>query len=321
MLVASGFDEDAIQYDEKKHLITTPRIGGDSPRGLLIYTDTLIVMATTRAELSGNLFTLIMGIKNISFIECVDYIAEIVEARNLPTNYIKPFGGFYKKLARSSDDTKTEELTSYDIDLLPPPNLFSEKFLKDNITIPVQKKWGVRYSIEDDAILIPIFFGGNLVGCKARANSDADMSRRWWAYLPYSKTAVLYGLDNNYSKIIKKDKCIITESEKGVMQLDSMGIRIGLAVAGHSISVTQAKYLKQLGVSEIVVAFDQDLPEEEIITECKKLVVNNSFIKNKVSYIYDESGIYLPKGMKDSPTDKGAEIFTELYNQRKVING
>lgn len=318
ILLSIGFDENTIKEVPNQHLIMTPRPGGDNPAGLLIYTNSLQVVGNTRAEYTGNLFTLVMKIKSLNFPESLKYISKCLNLDIEDVEIVRPFGGFYKNVCKLEDDGIIY-LPSYDENKLPPNDKLSKKFLNDNISLQIQEKWGVRYSVEDDAILIPIYFNNNLVGCKARANGNVDMSKRWWAYMPYHKTQVVYGFDNNYKDIIDKNKCIITESEKGVLQLASMDINLGLAIAGHSISNAQAKYIKSLKTSEIILAFDQDLDEEEIRYEAKKLIIKNNFINNKVSYIYDDKGIYLPIGSKMSPTDKNKEIFMKLYNERKII--
>lgn len=320
ILISLGFEEAAIREKPSQNLITTPRPGGDNPAGIMIYTNTLRVIGNTRSEYTGNIFTLVMKIRDTGFADALRYITKVIGADDDGYTPIKkPFGGFYNNIQKSGSSEIV--LPTYDEAELPSKLLLSKRFLDDNISLLTQEKWGVRYSVNDDAVLIPIWYNGDLVGCKARANGNVDMAHRWWAYMPYSKTQVVYGLDRNYQKIISKDKCIITEGEKGVLQLDSMNIHLGLAVAGHSISRTQARFIKSLRASEIIVSFDQDLPEDEVRYEASKLLIDNGLGKNKVSYIYDKNGLYMPKGSKMSPTDKDIKLFTDLYNNRKVLNG
>lgn len=319
VLLALGFDEAGIREKESQHLITTPRPGGDNPAGIMIYTNTLKVIGNTRSEYTGNLFTLVMKIRGASFPEALAFITDVLNINSEFVPVSRPFGGFYRSIQRTETSPLDIDLPTYSEEQLPSKLCLSKKFLDDNIALNVQEEWGVRYSIEDDAVLIPVWFGGNLVGCKARANGDVDFAHRWWAYLPYSKTQVVYGFDKNYHKVINKNKCIITESEKGVLQLQSIGINIGLAIAGHSFSRAQAALIKSLGASEIIVAFDQDVDEEEIRYEASKLQVDNGLMKNKVTYIYDKDGLYLPKGSKMSPSDGGKNLFLELYKNRSTL--
>ena len=62
----------------------------------------------------------------------------------------------------------------------------------------------------------------------------------------------------------------------------------------------------------IIVAFDQGLPEEEVIYETRKLLYKNRLIGTKVGYIFDEKGVILDKNKKDAPVDLGKQQFVEL---------
>lgn len=317
VLIATGIDENAIREVPSQHLIKAPRPDGDNPSGLLVYTNSLRVIGTTRTELTGNLFTLVMRLKNIRFPEALNFIAKEIgyDAVN-ETKIHYPFGGFYRKLI--GDDADPEEiLTEHSESELPSPLYISERFLKDNIPLITQEQWGVRYSFEEDAILIPIYsLSGKLVGCKARANYDvSDSEKRWWAYIKYPKTQVVYGLHQNYSSIISKRTLIVFESEKSVLQCAGYSCNNAVAVAGHSISKAQVKLIQGMMCDRIVVAFDEGLDEEEIEFETKKLKMQNHIISNKVGYVYDRDHDVLMPGSKDSPSDNGKEALVELLQK------
>lgn len=265
----------------------------------------------------GNIFTLVQNEKKCNFPRSLELIAKWIGIKD--TSFEKPtypFSGFYRKLIREEIEPETF-LEKYSEDLLPDANNFSYKFFKDGIGIDVQEEYGIRYSHEDDSILIPIYdYSSNLVGVKARNNSDEDFSKRWYAWLPYAKNQVLYGWCWNYKYIVSKKTVFIVESEKAVGQLATMGIRQSLAIGGHYISNTQARYIKSLNVEKVVVCFDEGLEKEEIEYESKKLIVDNRIFKNKVGYVYDYDNKYLEKDSKDSPTDNGIKIFKELVKER-----
>lgn len=318
IMIHLGFDEESIKCSEYQHLITAkrPEYGADNSKGFLLYTNTLKWLYTTRNK-SGNVFTLIMDLMRCSFSESLQRVVKWLDLDVQQTDVKLPFNGFYKKLQSDNSD-HGNDLYIYDESLLPVNDSLSYAFYKDGIGFDVQNEFGVRYSHEDDATLIPTYdLYGNLVGCKARSNDpNCDYAKRWYAYLPYAKTKTIYGYHQNISHIQQKDTVIITESEKGVLQLRTFNCKVGLAIGGHNISRQQSMYIKSLLTKKIIIAFDQDLDEEEIRNEAEKLVVDNAIMHNKVGYMYDEDGLYLPIGSKASPSDYGIDTFKGLLKKK-----
>ena len=318
VLLAVGIDETTIREVPSQHLIKCPRPEGDNPAGILVYTDSLRVVGTTRSELSGNLFTLVMKLKNCKFPEALRVTANAIGYKGTEEHNTKlPFGGFYKKIIQSDIDPEYDLVAHSELEL-PPQTGVSLRFLKDNIPLVTQEEWGVRYSDDDDAILIPVYsMGGKLVGCKARSNrDDIDDSKRWWAYIGYPKTQVVYGLYQNYATIVDKGTMLVFEAEKSVLQCAGYNCNNAVAVAGHSISKTQNRLIQGLLCKRIIVAFDEGLDEEEIRFEAKKLQVKNHLIHNKVGYIYDKEHDILRLGSKDSPSDNGKEVLQRLLKEK-----
>lgn len=325
ILLKLGFDEEHIKYRESQHLITAPRPeeGADNPNGCLIYINSLNVIFTTRSW-HGNIFSLIMKLKETNFPEALRLAAEWIDYKESGAVVVeKPLKGFYKRLIKKAS-RPVVDLPIHKESELPSADSLSYRFALDGVAPIVQEKWGVRYDHEDDAILIPIHdYSGNLVGCKARSNDpNCDFNHRFWAYIPYSKSSVIYGWYENFQRIAEKQSVIIVESEKGVLQSASFGCEIVVGIGGHSISTIQARYIKMLGVKTIIVAFDEGISEEEIVGECKKLQMGGAY-RNHVKYIYDRKHIVLPFGSKSSPTDFGSEGLKKLLKNSlyEVKNG
>lgn len=314
VLVQLGFDEDRIKYKPGQHLISAPRPeeGADNPNGCLIYINSLCVIFTTRAW-TGNIFSLVMKIKDVSFPKALSLIAEWIEYEDTDVETVEQFENeFYKHLSHSKDKDYPLDFTIHKETELPPADSLSRKFSLDGVGTSVQEEWGVRYDHEEDAILIPIRdYSGNLVGCKARNNDpNCEPDKRFWAYIPYPKASVVYGWHENFRNIAEKQTVIVVESEKGVLQAASFGCGIAVGIGGHNISATQAKYIKLLGAKVIIIAFDEGIPEEEIRNECLK--VKSGFLDNRVKYIFDRENIILPKGSKSSPVDYGSAGLKKL---------
>jgi DNA primase len=99
----------------------------------------------------------------------------------------------------------------------------------------------------------------------------------------------------------------VCESEKGVLQLWSQGYRNAVSIGGHSFSKIQVEKITRLNC-DVIIAFDQDVAEEEILKECDKFLhcVN-------IDYIMDKDQIL---NAKESPMDN-KDKFLQLIKNNK----
>lgn len=291
---------------------------GDNKTAISLYKETLKYINYTRGR-NGNLFTLVMDDKKCNLPEALQWVCKVTgeDKTDFNQKITYPFHSFYKSLVDNKNSVY-DGIPTYSDSLLPASNCFSKMFSDDGISINSQSEYGVRYSCEDDAILIPIYnIDHSLVGVKARNNNNNDYNNRWYAWLPYSKTKVVYGLDKNYCDIINKKTLIIYESEKGVLQSHSCGLNCTGAIAGHNISEAQSKIIKSMMADNIIVAFDEGIEEEEIRYEASKLQVDNHIYHNNVYYLYDRNHDFLPIGSKNSPSDMGKCVLQKMLKSCK----
>ena len=92
------------------------------------------------------------------------------------------------------------------------------------------------------------------------------------------------------------------------MQLHNMGVYNAVATSKKRISEEQAQEINDLG-KKIVLAYDNDVTIGEIKMELSKL-------NGEVYYIKDTFGLL---GKKDSPSDKGYEVWNKLYQNKFKI--
>lgn len=315
VLINLGFPEDKIKYHPSNNMITSTRPDPDAnnPNGFMMYCSSLWWQYNTRSG-KGNIYTLVMDIKKVSFPSALKLVAKWTgcEVKN-DVKVTLPFNGFYKEFIPRKEEQLDTELKVYDKKCLPCPacNL---RFKRDGISYDTQQVFDLRFDLENNAILIPIYNTNNeLVGCKARKNENVKVNK-YWAELPFSKTSVVYGLSQNYKSIVSKRKVIIFEAEKSVMQCYDFGCTIAVAVMGHDISKAQARIIKSLMCDEIIIAFDEGVSEAEIKQAASMVYVKNY---NKVSYLYGG----MPEGSKKSPSDLGKEQFKKLFTtQKKTFN-
>ena len=314
VLEALGFDN----IRDRGKYFQFPNKDGDNQTAISIVKDTLVYNNYTRND-KGNLITLVMKEKHLEFPDALKWIAGVLGLTNVKTNtkIRKPFGGFYTSLIPDKNniemDVKTYPQSIIEKDL----HKYNTMFLRSGVNFDVQDEHHIGYNLETNSILIPVYnTSGELVGCKARKNdTKCSKDERWWAYIPFPKTQVVYGYHWNYKKIIEKDMCVILEAEKSVLQCKSFNCHLALSTLGHSISSTQEKIIKSLKTKKIIVAFDEGLEEEEIRKEAEKLIIDTKIFKNKVGYIYDSEHKYLKEGSNDSPSDNGKEVFNKLIRE------
>lgn len=206
-------------------------------------------------------------------------------------------------------------------------------FYNDGISFKTMHKFGIRYDILNQRIIIPHRDEeGRLIAIRCR-NLDQVLIDEGRKYTPIyfnrkllsAKTSLyLYGLYYNQENIRRSKKVILLEAEKSVMQLDTIlnDNNIGVALSSSSLSLVQVELLKSLGVTEVIIAMDKDFKEYGSVEEKKYAMKIRKAIVDKlkpyfvVTIMWDTTGLL---GYKDSPTDKGSEVFYKLFNNRIKI--
>lgn len=216
--------------------------------------------------------------------------------------------------------------------------LFSSKphplFLSDNISEKTMKKYEIMYYEKSNRIVIPhrSHDTGELIGLKSRSLNFEDIDNGY-KYIPlkiqnvqysYPTFQNLYGLYQNKDFIKKIRKVVIFESEKSVMQFETYfpNQNFSVALCGSSISKQQVEMLINLGVQEIIIALDKEFTvlntkEANIYEEKLERLCSMFSSYTKVSMIWDRWKLL---DLKDSPSDKGKEVFVELFKMRTTIN-
>lgn len=200
----------------------------------------------------------------------------------------------------------------------------------EGITREVSNHALIGYYAGANQITIPHFdIDGRLIGIRGRflAKDDAE---RYGKYKPlivnrklynHPLSANLYGLNKNHSNIRAAKAAIIFEGEKSVLKYSSFfgeENNVSVACCGSSLSSFQVKLLLDLGIKEIILAFDrqfQEIGDAEFQQLKKKLIATSKKygLYLNVSAIFDKE---LITGYKDSPIDQGPEAFRYLLKNR-----
>lgn len=228
------------------------------------------------------------------------------------------------------DTKQIVELKFYDekiLKYLPRPLIPSWE--QEGISNDIIKSHGICYNPVSHGIVIPHYDkDNNLVGIRERTLIIENESTG--KYKPAILNGVmynhplgfnLYNLNHSKDNIKIMKKAIVFESEKATLQYASYfgeDNDISVACCGSSLINYQVKLLLDLGVQEIIIGFDKqfkELGDDEFKRWTKKLTDIHKKYHNyaSISFLFDKENLL---GYKDSPTDKGKEVFLELFKRR-----
>ena len=236
----------------------------------------------------------------------------------------------YNKNTSQEEDKQKIELQIYDssiLKFLPHPRIIPWE--KEHITREVMESRGICYNPSSQGIVIPHYNkNGELVGIRERtlikeneANGKykpAIINRQMYNH-PLGFNLYNLNFSKNNIKIIKK--AILFVGEKSCLLYASyFGLEndISVACCGSSLINYQVNLLLDLGVEEIIIAYDKQFKEvgdEEWQRWTKKLTSfhDKYGAKVQISYIFDKEKLLQ---YKDSPIDRGMDIFLKLFKER-----
>ena len=264
-----------------------------------------------------DIFSYIMQEKNVTFREVLQQTKNIL---GLDNNWRPPqrralFGGLYERILKPSKDI---DVKTYDESVLDKyEQCGNVRFLRDGISLEAQKFWNIRFSAEDNSIIIPVYNEyGDLIGAKARINREPrEEELKYYYPIATYASQTLWGYANNYQYLYGNDVFVV-ESEKSVMQAWDFGVRNIVGLASNSLSEKQAKLLLQLQPKRIILAMDEGLDFALIKRNADTIKEVGSLLMPEIWY-WDWTQ-NLDANSKDSPTDNGKEVFEEIVNEQLV---
>lgn len=299
---------------------------------LVYYSDSKMFRCYTGCG-NMDIFSLIQKVYDLDFYSSYRYICSKfgIDMSKQTHNVNTIDTSHFEKFKRKEDFLILDELDENILNEWIP--IYHKSWLDDGISINSMKKFGIKFSIMNNQIIIPHYdINNKLVGVRTR-NLNKDIVDQGKKYMPaYSKKQVLkhptgsclYGLNITKEKIEQYKTVIVFESEKSVLQLDTMlpDKSIGVCVSGSSITNHQLEILKQLDINEVVIALDKEF--KQVGTDEEKFYarkIMDTFGSKLVPYfrtsvIWDINNLI---NKKDSPTDKGLETFEKLFKSRIYI--
>jgi len=288
-----------------------------NPTSVKINTETLSAICFSQ-NVKGDIYTLLSWKSGMERIDVHNQLTAFIGDGEIFSIAPKKtlFAGIYKKF----EEQQTDKVYNRDI-LSDYEDVGNVRFYEDGICPTTQRKFDIMYDHSGDYIVIVWHDElGNIVGVKGRynGNHETDFRSKYIALQRFSKTHFLYGLYQNYNEIIRERKVYIFEAEKSVMQLDTMGVHLGVAIGSHDISLQQIKLLKWIA-NDVILCYDSDVDLDTILSQCQKIKNEIGKLYSgliKVGFMYDYQGI-LDK--KCSPTDLGKDIFMKMCETIKYV--
>lgn len=181
---------------------------------------------------------------------------------------------------------------------------------REGITMESMDRFQVRYDPFSNRLVYPVKdTAGNIISVCGRT-LDPDFKekklRKYTYFQPLGILNTIYGLSDNIDAIRKQGEFILFEGAKSVMIADGWGIKNTGAILTSHLNPYQFKILIQLGV-KITFALDAeiDIREDANIMKLRQYA--------QVYWVRNRDNLLEPK---DSPTDKGQEVFQLLYQER-----
>lgn len=229
-------------------------------------------------------------------------------------------------------------------------NTFCGHWLDEGITVESMRKFNISWYGFRQSVVIPhLNENGELIGIRRRSYLEEDILYKR-KYMPLIVEGImyehplglnLYGLYEHKHAILQRKQVVIVEAEKSVLLSDGYyhDKSIAVATCGFNITNAQAEMIMRCKVEEVILGFDkdfeptdfEDIESYEDWTEAKKSKYKEyqSYIARiyslakrfinycKVSVLWDNQHLL---ELKDSPYDKGKDIFEQLMKHRITLS-
>lgn len=264
----------------------------------------------------GNIINFIQIYNRCGVAEAIKVLKQHLNIKDDLENFQRPsVVGIAKKFKHTSFVTKD---MIYD----PVPQDYMNRFefnkdklsswYNEGISYETMEKFKIKYDPMSNRIVLPVRdYNGNVINISGRTLDEhyKDKGIRKYTYFRSIGTInTLWGWSENIAFIKERNEIILFEGAKSVMKAYEWGVTNTAAILTSHLNDSQMLFLIKQAIP-IVFALDSDVN----ILKDKNIKRLSKYVE--VSYTKDTKKLL---DLKDSPVDKGVEIWQELYKERKT---
>lgn len=188
----------------------------------------------------------------------------------------------------------------------------------EGIQYETMYRYGVRYDAFDDRIVYPIRNLDGKIFCVSGRTCDPNYKEKGIRKYTYTtqigSLPALYGFWENRDAIFGRKEAIVFEGCKSVLKGVDFGFPNGIALLTSHLSQFQLDAMIRLASFHdvrFVFALDADIDiRKDKNIMCLSRYAQVEWIRNRNDLLQD----------KDSPVDRGKEVFEKLYTMRERIS-
>ena len=268
----------------------------------------------------GNIYTWLMLTEHLSFDQAVQKVADLTHS-NISSYTESESMHFYKQLNRLAKIDKRVPINRKILDI---EKDYRQKFidevpqewLSEGISELIMKKYEIRIDPNSNRIVYPVFDSDfQLIGVKGRTRFKNYKDLKIMKYMNYQSLGgrldYFQGMKQAEPYVKETDEIIILEGIKSVMKLDGWGYHNAVSAETSSINEYQVELLVKMHVKNVVIAFDKDIKLDKILA-C-------TYLLRKFTNCYVVIDKWKMLNDKDSPCDRGKDVWDKLYERRMRI--
>lgn len=264
---------------------------------------------------SGNIYTWIQRTEHLTFDQAVLKVAQLTNSDI--NEYVESESlNFFKTLSKLKKTNKEVPLrVPLDINkdyIQRFKDEAPQEWIDEGISSETMKKYEIRIDPMSNRIVYPVKDNDdNLIGIKGRTRFKNFKELKIMKYMNYVRIGILnyfQCMQQARDSINSSGEIIIVEGIKSVMKLDQWGFHNVVSAETSKLNEYQIELLIRMKVRDVVIAFDKDVQMKKI-HECTELLKRFT----NVYVVYDKWGLLKDK---DSPCDRGREVWQTLYDKR-----
>ena len=265
-------------------------------------------------HVGGNIINWLMTFEHLKFNDAVDKTAMLagIEIDHLKTceslSYFKQIKRSQVQPIKFATDRQILPWSYYEQF----SNEIPQEWVDEGIPADVLREYEIRVDKKSNRIVYPVYDkDGNFIGVKGRTRFKNYKDLQIKKYLNYQKiqtTDYFMGMKQNRENILTTKSAIIFEGLKSVMHVAAWGYNNCLSSETSDINDAQAAILISMGIRDLTIAFDRDVGMGHIRKTTKLL---QKYMN--VYAVYDKWGLLQDK---DSPCDRGEDVWRTLYERR-----